>query len=284
MYRELSVQQKMWLTFRRNRPALIGAVVTILIIMIAIFAPCIAPHDPLIQDPAIRLEGMTPDHRLGTDDFGRDVLSRIIYGSRISLVIGLASVLLGMVVGTIVGMIAGYYRGKVETLIMRGVDVMMCFPDLILAIVITAVLGANLVNLVITLGLVMVPRFARLAHGQLLSLTESEYVLAARSIGFHVPRILGRHIFPNIFGELFVAATLWVGVAIRLEANLAFVGLGIAPPTPTWGNMIREGVDVMISAPWISIYSGLAILITILAFNMLGDGLRDIADPRLRGI
>jgi len=284
MYRELSVQQKMWLTFRRNRPALIGAVVTILIIMIAIFAPWIAPYDPLVQDPAIRLEGMTSDHRLGTDDFGRDVLSRIIHGSRVSLVIGLASVLLGMVAGTMVGMIAGYYRGKVETLIMRGVDVMMCFPDLILAIVITAVLGANLVNLVITLGLVMMPRFARLAHGQLLSLTESEYVLAARAIGFHVPRILGRHIFPNIFGELFVAATLWVGVAIRLEANLAFVGLGISPPTPTWGNMIREGVDVMINAPWISIYSGLAILITILAFNMLGDGLRDIADPKLRGI
>jgi len=284
MYRELSVQQKMWLTFRRNRPALIGAVVTILIMLIAIFAPWIAPYDPLVQDPAIRLEGMTSDHMLGTDDFGRDVLSRIIHGSRVSLVIGLASVLLGMVAGTMLGMIAGYYRGKVETLIMRGVDVMMCFPDLILAIVITAVLGANLVNLVITLGLVMMPRFARLAHGQLLSLTESEYVLAARSIGFHVPRILGRHIFPNIFGELFVAATLWVGVAIRLEANLAFVGLGISPPTPTWGNMIREGVDVMINAPWISIYSGLAILITILAFNMLGDGLRDIADPKLRGI
>ena len=284
MYRELSVQQKMWLTFRRNRPALIGAVVTILIMLIAIFAPWIAPYDPLVQDPAIRLEGMTSDHMLGTDDFGRDVLSRIIHGSRVSLVIGLASVLLGMVAGTMLGMIAGYYRGKVETLIMRGVDVMMCFPDLILAIVITAVLGANLVNLVFTLGLVMMPRFARLAHGQLLSLTESEYVLAARSIGFHVPRILGRHIFPNIFGELFVAATLWVGVAIRLEANLAFVGLGISPPTPTWGNMIKEGVDVMINAPWISIYSGLAILITILAFNMLGDGLRDIADPKLRGI
>lgn len=284
MYKELSVQQKMWLTFRRNRPALIGAVVTILIMLIAIFAPWIAPYDPLVQDPAIRLEGMTSDHRLGTDDFGRDVLSRIIHGSRVSLVIGLTSVLLGMVAGTMLGMIAGYYRGKVETLIMRGVDVMMCFPDLILAIVITAVLGANLVNLVLTLGLVMMPRFARLAHGQLLSLTESEYVLAARSIGFHVPRILGRHIFPNIFGELFVAATLWVGVAIRLEANLAFVGLGISPPTPTWGNMIKEGVDVMINAPWISIYSGLAILITILAFNMLGDGLRDIADPKLRGI
>ncbi len=283
MSMELSTRKKMWLTFRRNKPALFGAIVTVTIILISIFAPWIAPHDPLVQEAAIRLEGANSEHLLGTDDFGRDVLSRIIYGSRVSLIIGVASVLLGMIVGTAAGMVAGYYRGKVETLIMRGIDVMMCFPDLILAIAITAVLGANLTNLIITLGLVMMPRFARLAHGQVLSLTESEYVVAARSIGLHVPRILGRHIFPNIFGELLVAGTLWIGVAIRLEANLAFVGLGVAPPTPTWGNMIREGVDVMINAPWISIYSGLAILITILAFNMLGDGLRDISDPRLRG-
>lgn len=281
---ELSTRKKMWLTFRRNKPAVIGATITVIIILISIFAPWIAPYDPLIQDAAIRLEAADSAHLLGTDDFGRDVLSRIIYGSRVSLVIGLASVFLGMIAGTVAGMIAGYYRGKVETLIMRGIDVMMCFPDLILAIAITAVLGANLFNLIITLGLVMMPRFARLAHGQVLSLNESEYVVAARAVGLNVPRILGRHIFPNIFGELFVAGTLWVGVAIRLEANLAFVGLGVSPPTPTWGNMIREGIDVMINAPWISIYSGLAILVTILAFNTLGDGLRDIADPKLRGI
>lgn len=280
---ELSTRKKMWNTFLRNKPAVLGAGVAAIIILISIFAPYIAPHDPLEQKAAIRLESATSDYLLGTDDFGRDVLSRIIYGSRVSLIIGVASVLFGMIIGTAAGMAAGYYRGKVETLIMRGVDVMMCFPDLILAIAITAVLGANLTNLIITLGLVMTPRFARLAHGQVLTLTESEYVVAARAIGLHVPRILGRHIFPNIFGELLVAGTLWIGVAIRLEANLAFVGLGVAPPTPTWGNMIREGIDVMINAPWISIYSGLAILITILAFNMLGDGLRDISDPRLRG-
>ena len=273
----------MWITFRRNKPALLGAVVAVVIVLISILAPFIAPYDPLIQEPAVRLEGLSPDHLLGTDDFGRDVLSRIIYGSRVSLIIGLASVLLGLATGTTLGMIAGYYRGRVETVIMRGIDVIMCFPDLILAIAVTAVLGANLTNLILTLGLVMMPRFARLAHGKVISLSESEYVQAARAIGLHVPRILGRHIFPNIFGELFVAGTLWIGVAIRLEANLAFIGLGVSPPTPTWGNMIREGVDVMINAPWISIYSGLAILITILSFNMLGDGLRDIADPRLRG-
>ena len=159
----------------------------------------------------------------------------------------------------------------------------MCFPDLILAIAVTAALGSSLFNLIITIGIVMTPRFARLAHGSLLSLKESEYVLAAQAIGVKAPRIIVRHIFPNIFGELLVAGTLWVGVAIRLEANLAFIGLGVQPPTPTWGNMIREGVDVLINAPGISVYSGLSILITILSFNLLGDGIRDMIDPRLRG-
>lgn len=275
--------QKMWAAFKRNKTALVGAVVAVIIVFIAVFAPWLAPHDPLVQDPFVRLRSATGEHWLGTDDFGRDVFSRIIWGSRVSLIIGLASVLLGMVAGTGFGMIAGYYRGKVETGIMRSVDVLMCFPDLILAIAVTAALGANLFNLILTIGIVMTPRFARLAHGQVLSITENEYVLSARAVGAGVPRIIVRHIFPNIFGDLLVAATLWVGVAIRLEANLAFIGLGVSPPTPTWGNMIREGIDVMINAPWISMYSGLSILITILAFNMLGDGLRDIADPRLRG-
>lgn len=280
---DMTRRQKMWATFKRNKTALVGAVVAVIIIFIAIFAPWLAPHDPLEQDPFVRLTGTTEGHWLGTDDFGRDVFSRIIWGSRVSLVIGLVSVSLGLVVGTGFGMIAGFYRGKVETGIMRSVDVLMCFPDLILAIAVTAALGANLFNLILTIAIVMTPRFARLAHGQVLSITENEYVLSARAVGAKVPRIIVRHIFPNIFGDLLVAATLWVGVAIRLEANLAFIGLGVSPPTPTWGNMIREGIDVMINAPWISMYSGLSILITILAFNMLGDGLRDIADPRLRG-
>lgn len=280
---ELTQHQRMWLTFRRNRTAVIGGVVAVIIIFISIFAGWLAPYDPLDQDPFIRLSPMSADHLLGTDDYGRDVLSRIIYGSRVSLIIGLSSVLFGLLIGTAVGMIAGYYRGRVETLIMRGVDVLMCFPDLILAIAVTAALGSSLVNLIVTIGIVMTPRFARLAHGQVLSITENEYVIAARAVGVKTPRILWRHIFPNIFGDLLVAGTLWVGVAIRLEANLAFIGLGVSPPTPTWGNMIREGIDVMINAPWISMYSGLSILITILAFNMLGDGIRDVTDPRLRG-
>jgi peptide/nickel transport system permease protein len=279
----MTATQKMWSAFLRNRTALIGGIIAVMIITVAIFAPWLAPYDPLSQDPYMRLAPSSVKHWLGTDDFGRDILSRIIWGSRVSLIIGISSVSLGMSAGTLLGLIAGYYRGKVGNLIMRGIDVLMSFPDLILAIAITAVLGANLGNLILTISIVMTPRFARLAHGIVLTLAEREYVLAARAVGVRVPRILRHHIFPNILGELLVAATLWVGVAIRLEANLAFIGLGVQPPTPTWGNMIKQGVDVLINAPWISVYSGLSILITILSFNMLGDGVRDMTDPKLRG-
>jgi peptide/nickel transport system permease protein len=284
MARRISPTQKMWFTFTRNKTALIGGIIALLIFIVAIFAPWLSPLDPLEQDPFSRLMGPSYKHWLGTDDFGRDVLSRIIWGSRISLLIGTLSVFLGMILGTGMGMIAGYYRGRAESFIMRSTDVMMCFPDLILAIAVTAALGASLMNLVITIGIVMAPRFARLSHGIILSIKDNEYVLAAKAVGAKGPRIILQHIFPNIFGELLVAGTLWIGEAIRLEANLAFIGLGVQPPTPTWGNMTREGIEVLINAPWISIYSGLSILITILSFNMLGDGIRDITDPKLRGI
>jgi peptide/nickel transport system permease protein len=280
---DISQKYRMWMAFRRNKTAMFGGIMAVIIVLVAIFAPVLSPYDPLAQDAIARLSPSNQEHWMGTDDFGRDVLSRMIWGSRVSLIIGILSVLAGLIVGTAMGMVAGYYGGKTETLIMRAVDVLMCFPDLILAIAVTAVLGSNLVNLIITIAIVMTPRFARLSHGQLLKLKESEYVVAAQAIGAKVPRIIVRHIFPNIFGELLVAGTLWVGVSIRLEANLAFIGLGVQPPTPTWGNMIREGVDVLINAPGISIYSGLCILITILAFNTLGDGIRDMIDPRLRG-
>lgn len=276
-------QQRIWLTFKRNKTAVAGLVIGVFIVLTALLAPWIAPMDPLAQDPFNRLSWDVEGYLLGTDDFGRDVLSRIIWGSRVSLMIGGASVLLGLVIGTLLGMVAGFFRGKTEIMIMRSVDVMMSFPDLILAIAITAALGASTTNLVITIGIVMTPRFARMAYGSVISIMESDYVLAARAIGARAPRTLFRHILPNIFGELIVAGTLWVGEAIRLEANLAFIGLGVQPPTPTWGNMTREGIDVLINAPWISIFAGLSILITILSFNMLGDGIRDIADPKLRG-
>jgi peptide/nickel transport system permease protein len=271
------------MTFLRNRTAVAGGIMGLSILLVALLAPWIAPMDPLEQDPLDRLSWGVPGHALGTDDFGRDVLSRIIWGSRVSLLIGSASVLLGLILGTTMGMVAGYYGGRMESVIMRVTDVMMSFPDLILAIGVTAALGASLHNLILTIGIVMTPRFARLAHGTILTLRQSEYIVAARAVGAGGPRILIKHILPNIFSELLVAGTLWVGEAIRLEANLAFIGLGVQPPTPTWGNMTREGIDVLINAPWLSISAGLAILVTILAFNMLGDGIRDITDPKLRG-
>mgnify|MGYP001102071370 CR=1 FL=1 len=283
MRAEISQGQRIWSTFLRNKTALVGGVIALIIVLVAILAPWISPSNPLEQNPYFRLTGLSKTHLLGTDDFGRDVLSRIIWGARISLIIGIASVFLGMIVGTAMGMVAGYFGGEVESIIMRATDVLMCFPDLILAIAVSAVLGSNLFNLIITIGIVMTPRFVRLAHGSLLSIKEREYVIAAQALGARIPRIIVRHIFPNIFGEVLVAGTLWVGVAIRLEANLAFIGLGVPPPTPTWGNMIREGVDVLINAPWVSVFSGLSILVTILSFNMLGDGIRDVTDPRLRG-
>jgi peptide/nickel transport system permease protein len=283
MPRRLTQKQRIWLTFKRNKTAVAGLVIGVLILLMAILAPWISPMDPLDQDAVNRLSWRVEGHILGTDDFGRDVLSRIIWGSRVSLMIGGASVLIGLLAGTTLGMVAGYFRGKIEIVIMRSVDVMMSFPDLILAIAVTAALGASLVNLIITIGIVMTPRFARMAYGSVISIKESDYVLAAGAIGARTPRILFRHIFPNIFGELLVAGTLWVGEAIRLEANLAFIGLGVQPPTPTWGKMTREGIDVLINAPWISIFAGLSILVTILSFNMLGDGIRDITDPKLRG-
>jgi len=284
MRKEISHAQRMRMAFWRNRTAVVGAVLAVLIFLVAVLAPWLAPYDPLEQDVLVRLAESDDTHWLGTDDFGRDVLSRLIWGSRISLVIGFAATLLGLVAGTALGMVAGFYRGRLEHLIMRAIDVVMSFPDLILAIAITAALGSSMTNLIVTLGIVMTPGFARLAHGSVLSMREREYVLAARAIGARDPRILLKHVLPNIFGELLVAGTLWVGLAIRLEANLAFIGLGVQPPTPTWGNMIREGVDVLINAPWISVYSGLCILLTILAFNMLGDGVRDMIDPKLRGV
>lgn len=273
----------MWIAFLRNRTAVAGGVIAVIVVLVGIFAPWIAPCDPMAQDSYFRLADHSWAHWLGTDDFGRDVLSRIIWGTRISLVIGVSSVTIGLIVGTLMGMMAGYRRGGTEAAIMRFTDVIMCFPDLILAIAVTAALGSNLINLILTIALVMTPRFVRLSHGLILSLRERDYVVAAQAIGAGAPRILVRHILPNLFGELLVAGTLWIGVAIRLEANLAFIGLGVQPPTPTWGNMIREGVDVLVNAPWISVFAGLSILITILSFNMLGDGVRDMVDPRLRG-
>jgi peptide/nickel transport system permease protein len=270
-------------TFRRNKTAVVGAVVAVVVVLVALLAPAISPYDPLKQNVYYRLTPPEGAHPFGTDSFGRDVFSRVIYGARVSLLVGISSVLIGIVAGTILGMLAGFLGGRVETVIMRTVDVLMCFPDLILGLMVMAVLGPGLLKLILTIGIVMTPRFARMAYGSTLTIKQKDYVEAARAVGTPMGRILFTHVLPNIFGELLVMATLWTGAAIRIEANLSFIGLGVPPPTPTWGNMIRAGVDYLTNAPWLSVFPGLAILITILAFNMLGDGIRDVTDPRLRG-
>jgi peptide/nickel transport system permease protein len=196
--------------------------------------------------------------------------------------VGFFSVLLGMIIGTAMGVVAGYTGGKTDVIIMRMVDVLLSFPTLITAIMVAAILGSGLDKLIITIGIVFAPRFARLAYGPTLAVKEMEYVSSAKVVGASNFRIIIWHVLPNIFGDVMVAGTLWMGTAIMTEASLSFLGLGVSPPTPTWGNMIRSGIDVLANAPWLSLFPGLSILITVLAFNMIGDGLRDIADPKLR--
>jgi peptide/nickel transport system permease protein len=269
-------------TFLKNKLSVVGSIMAFLLIPIAVFAPMISPHDPIDQDLFHRLTGPEASHPLGTDFMGRDVFSRVIHGTRVSLLVGVLSVFLGMAVGTMMGIVAGYKGGRTENIIMRVVDILMSFPDEVLGIMIMVVIGSGLFKLIIVIGILLIPRFARLTHAPALSLREREYVEAGRAIGIDEFRIIVRHILPNVFGEVAVMGALWIGLAIRLEANLSFLGLGVSPPTPTWGNMIRTGIDHLTNAPWLSVFPGLAILITVLAFNMVGDGLRDVADPKLR--
>lgn len=259
-----------------------GLILVIAITFVAIAAPLLAPHDPLVQETRERLAAPGDEHPLGQDDFGRDILSRVIYGTRVSLMVGILSVLLGGTLGTVMGIVAGFKGGRIEAIIMRVVDVMLAFPDLITGLLVLAVLGSGLFKMIVAIGLVVAPRFARLAHGPTLSLKENDFIEAARSIGVKDGRMLRLHILPNVVGELLVIASLWTASAIRIEANLSFIGLGVSPPTPTWGQMIRDGTRHLSTAPGFSIFPGLAILITVLAFNLLGDGLRDVFDPRLQ--
>ncbi len=268
-------------TFMKNKAALIGAIVALAVTVIAIFAPLLSPYDPLEQDVFHRLASPGRTHLLGTDVYGRDVLSRILWGARVSLTVSVSSVFIAMVIGTALGMIAGFNGGKLETTIMRSVDILMSFPTLILGLVVMAVLGSGLIKLILAISIALIPRFVRIAHAPTLEMREKDFVEAAQALGVGSTRLLARHILPNIFGEVLVMGTLWTATAIRMEANLSFIGLGVKPPTPTWGNMIRSGVEQLAVSHWLAVFPGIAILITVLSFNMLGDGLRDITDPKL---
>jgi peptide/nickel transport system permease protein len=266
----------------RNKSALLGLVILCLLILVAIFAPAIAPFDPIKIDPAQALLQPSITHPFGTDQYGRDVFSRVVAGTYLSLSVGMISVGIAIVIGVIVGLLSGYYGGWVDTLFMRMIDVMLAFPGILLALTIVSMLGPNLTNLMIAVGISSIPTYARLTRGSVLSAREEVYVEAARSIGVSNNRILGRHILPNVVAPIIVTATLGVGAAILWAAALSFLGLGSQPPTPEWGRMLSEGRQYLRDHWWISTFPGLAIMVTVLAMNILGDGLRDVLDPRLK--
>lgn len=268
--------------FNRNKTSWIGLILLLFMVALAVLAPWISPHPPNEQNILDRLQPASAEYLLGTDQYGRDILSRILWGARISLSVGTISVLLGMAAGTVLGIFAGYKGKYWDYLIMGAMDVFMAIPTLLMGLMVVAVLGPNLVNLTIAIALTVAPRFARIARAPTISIKNRDFIEAGRAMGFSELRIMVGHIFPNILGELVVMGSLWVATAVRIEASLSFIGLGVKPPTPTWGGMIREGFQTILSEPWVSIYPGIFILITVLAFNMLGDGLRDAIDPKLR--
>lgn len=268
--------------FRQNRLSWIGGVLLVCILLAAIFAPVIAPFDPLKQNILHRLEAPSADFWLGTDSYGRDVLSRLLYGARISLSIGFLSVLAAMVVGSALGILAGYIGGLFDQIVMGIVDVLLSFPTLLLGLMVAAMLGASFENLIIAIAITEAAPFARVARAPTIALKRRDFVDAGRSLGFTPLRIMGVHILPNILSDIVVVASLWMASAIRTEASLAFIGLGVLPPTATWGGMIREGFENILSAWWLVVFPSLAILLTVLALNILGDALRDAIDPKTR--
>jgi peptide/nickel transport system permease protein len=280
--RLISQRERALRTFTGNRTAVVGVVMILAIVFIAIAAPLLAPHDPLDQSVRDRLAPPSSEYPLGRDDKGRDILSRVIYGTRVALIVGLFSVLLGGVLGTAIGVVAGYFGGKIDAVLMRLTDILLAFPDLITGLLVLAVLGPGLEKMILAIGLTIAPRFARIAYGPTLALKGKDFVEAARAIGVRDGRLLRVHILPNVGGDLLVFGSLWTASAIRLEASLSFVGLGVAPPTPTWGQMIREGTVHLTTVPMYSLGPGLALLATVFAFNLVGDGLRDVLDPKAR--
>ncbi len=276
----VSQRTRAWRTFRRNKSAVIGLGMIIFVILVALLAPLISPHDPIAQSTIDKLERPNADFWLGRDHYGRDVFSRIIYGARVALLVGISSVALGAVLGTTMGIVAGYFGGRIGMLLMRLVDILLSFPDLITGLLVMAVLGTGMIKLILAIGLTITPRFARIAYGPTLSVKEKEFVEAALALGQRTRIILSRHILPNVAGELLVLASLWTASAIRLEASLSFVGLGVQPPTPTWGQMIRDGTVYLTDFPLLSLAPGVALLFTVFAFNLVGDGLRDVLDPK----
>jgi peptide/nickel transport system permease protein len=269
-----------WRRFRRNPSALIGGVVVAAMLLVAVLAPLLSRGvDPLAQDLAHQALAPSLTHLMGTDKLGRDIFARIVYGARVSVRIGFIAVGLAIVAGTLIGATAGFAGGAVDNVLMSAMDMMLAFPSIILAIAITTILGPSITNLMIAVGIVYIPQYARLARSSVLVVRELEYVEAARAIGEGPPMILARHVLPNIAAPLLVQATLGVATAELEAAGLSYLGLGARPPAPEWGAMLNDARDYWLSAPWALIFPGLAITTLVLGFNLLGEGLRDALDP-----
>jgi ABC-type dipeptide/oligopeptide/nickel transport system permease subunit len=275
--------QDVWYRFRRNRLGLLGLAIILGLIFTAVFAPLIAPYSPTHVSLNDQFIPPSAQHLFGTDYYGRDLLSRVIYGARISLLIGFIPAAIAMLIGSTLGVIAGYYRGFTDTVIMRLADVVFAFPSIILAMVVTYILGASLFTLFIALSVVSWASAARVVRAQGLSLRERDFVIAGHAVGAGNMRIMFRHIIPNCMAPILVLFTMSIPAAIMAEAGLSFLGVGAQPGTPSWGLMVNEAQQYMFSAPWASIIPGLAIFITVLGFNFVGDGLRDAIDPYLKG-
>ncbi|MQA80913.1 MAG: ABC transporter permease subunit [Streptosporangiales bacterium] len=271
-------------TFRRmlrNRRVVICGSILAVIGLAALFAPLLAPYD--YRDPVgIPLSAGSSVGWIGTDDFGRDVLSRLIHGSRVSLGVSVVAVLIASTFGTLIGLVAGYFRGATETISMRGIDILLCFPPVVLAVAAVAALGPELRNVILIIGVLYIPRFARIVYGSVLSVSTMEYVIAARSMGSGALRILSRTVLPNVTAPILVQLSLSLGFAIQIESGLSFLGLGAQPPLPSWGSLVASGRDFLEVRPMLLIAPAVVIAVTVLALNILGDGLRDVFDPRRR--
>lgn len=280
----MSAQTKtFWKYFKRNRLAVGGLLMIGVIFFIAGTAPLLAPYDPGKTDVSLKLKPPSSQHLLGTDQLGRDVFSRMLYGSRISLSVGFVAVAISILIGILVGAVAGYYGRWVDSVLMRFVDIMLCFPTFFLILTVVALLGPSIFNIMLVIGITSWMGTSRFVRAEFLSLRERDFVQAARALGVKDRRIIFRHILPNGLAPVFVTATLDVATAILVEAGLSFLGFGVQPPAPSWGNILTEGRTYIFDAWWLTLFPGLAILITVLSFNLLGEGLRDALDPRLRG-
>jgi peptide/nickel transport system permease protein len=266
-----------------NRAMLAGCLIIFLFVFTAIFTSWLSPFDPFAQSIRQRLRPPGDPYWLGTDGYGRDILSRIIWGSRISLTVGVVAVAIGATLGILVGLVAGFFGGAVDNLLMRIIDILLVLPTILLSLVIVAMLGAGVFNLMIAVGIANAPRFARVIRAEVLAVKQMVFVNAASALGASSIRLMARHILPNILASILVLSTLRIAQAITTEASLSFLGLGVPPPTPTWGSMIADGRIYLRTSPWVAIIPGIMIMLIVMAFNLFGDGLRDLLDPKLRG-